>query len=311
MKSLSGIGLGLSVVFGCLVLALFAEFYYLLCWKKRITSRTIEEGYNNTPTKELLHIFCCKKPTSLGQTALNPQELSASGLISNTQLNDSQNQLQQLQVHSNKDILVKPCEEESMETELMRLHKLGGPPRFLFTIVEETKEDLESEDGRSRGEKGSRGRSLSDLLFTVETPFLTPLASPSLFTPPLTSPANTYQNPHGFNPLFESSTDAEFSRIRASPPPKFKFLQDAEEKLRKKVREDSERNVREVNCQHHLSPAQTKKLDGFLVNPIHNNPCTMNRELVNFQEKREEDWILQKEVEMKRWASRQVEDRWG
>lgn len=257
MKSLSGIGLGLSVVFGCLVLALFAEFYYLLCCKKRITSRTIEGGYNNTPTKELLHIFCCKKPTSLGQTALNPQELSASGLISNTQLNDSQNQGQQLQVHSNKDILVKPCEEESMETELMRLHKLGGPPRFLFTIVEETKEDLESEDGRSRGEKGSRGRSLSDLLFTVETPFLTPLASPSLFTPPLTSPANTYHNPHGFNPLFESSTDAEFSRIRASPPPKFKFLQDAEEKLRKKMREHSERNVvRNGGHIHHYSQSQ-------------------------------------------------------
>lgn len=242
MKSLSGIGLGLSVVFGCLLLALFAEFYYLLCWKKRITNRTIEEGYNNTPTKELLHIFCCKKASSLSQTALNPQ-VSSSGLICDTQLNDSENQLQQLQVHSNKDILVKPCEEESIETELMRLHKIGGPPRFLFTIVEETKEDLESEDGRSRGEKGSRGRSLSDLLFTVETPFLTPLASPSLFTPPLTSPANTYHNPHGFNPLFESSTDAEFSRIRASPPPKFKFLQDAEEKLRRKIREDSERIV--------------------------------------------------------------------
>lgn len=255
MKSLSGIGLGLSVVFGCLVLALFAEFYYLLCWKKRFTNRTIEEGYNNTPTKELLHIFCCKKPSSLSQTALNPQELPSSGIISDTQLNGSQNQLQQ--VHSNKDILVKPCEEESMETELMRLHKLGGPPRFLFTIVEETKEDLESEDGRSRGEKGSRGKSLSELLFTVETPFLTPLASPSLFTPPLTSPANTYHNPHGFNPLFESSTDAEFNRIRASPPPKFKFLQDAEEKLRRKMREDSERNVvRTGGHIHHDSQSQ-------------------------------------------------------
>lgn len=28
----------------------------------------------------------------------------------------------------------------------------------------------------------------------------------------------------------------------------------------------------------------------------------MNRESVNFQEKREEDWILQKDVEMKRWG---------
>ncbi|RVW57018.1 hypothetical protein CK203_070516 [Vitis vinifera] len=34
----------------------------------------------------------------------------------------------------------------------MRLHNLAGPPRFLFTIKEETKEDLESDDGKSKGE---------------------------------------------------------------------------------------------------------------------------------------------------------------
>ncbi|KAJ0101210.1 hypothetical protein Patl1_06333 [Pistacia atlantica] len=113
-----------------------------------------------------------------------------------------------------------------METELMRLHNLSGPPRFLFTIIEETKEDLESEDGKSRSDnksrKGSRNRSLSDLLLTMETPYLTP--------PPLT-PMNSSYYQQGFNPLFESSTDFEFNKIRSSPPPKFKFLQDAEEKL--------------------------------------------------------------------------------
>ncbi|KAJ6772782.1 hypothetical protein OIU74_018904 [Salix koriyanagi] len=93
------------------------------------------------------------------------------------------------------------------------LHSLSGPPRFLFTIVEETKEDLESEDGRSRGDnksaKGSRSRSLSDLL-SVETPYLTPLASPPFFTPPLTPSVNQI----GFDHLFESSKDAEFNKIR-------------------------------------------------------------------------------------------------
>nr|CAD1817626.1 unnamed protein product [Ananas comosus var. bracteatus] len=114
----------------------------------------------------------------------------------------------------------KKPSEESVEAELMRLHGLAGPPRFLFTIKEETKEDLESEDGRSRGGRSRKGgKSLSELLHSAETPFLTPLSSPPFFTPPLT-PLDSYKQ-HGFNPLFESS----------SPPPKFQFLKDAEEKL--------------------------------------------------------------------------------
>ncbi|OWM70062.1 uncharacterized protein LOC116197637 [Punica granatum] len=236
MKSLSGVGLGLSVVFGCLLLALVGELYYLLWWKKRATNRSIEGGYcirsNGSPAKELLHIFCLKKPSSVvSQSALDPQE----AYPPSPAVNDSGDQ-QLVQSNENgdgKDLLVKPLEQDTMEAELARLHKLAGPPRFLFTIVEETREDLfDSEDGRSR--KGSRGRSLSDLLVALETPYLTPIASPSLFTPPLT-PIESGYSQHGFNPRFESSSDAEFNRIRASPPPKFKFMQDAEEKLRRKM----------------------------------------------------------------------------
>ena len=76
------------------------------------------------------------------------------------------------------DLLHKPFGEEgTVESELMRLHNLAGPPRFLFPIKEETKEDLESED---RSRKGSRTRSLSDLMLTIDTPFLTPVASSPL-----------------------------------------------------------------------------------------------------------------------------------
>lgn len=217
MKSLSSVGLGLSVVFGCLFLALIAELYYLLWWKKRLTTRDIEDDY----------IFCWKKPSSLSSTALNPQALCSS---TDTQVHEPQ-----AQVQSNKDMWLRPFGEDSVETELLRMQNLSGPPRFLFTIKEETKEDLESEDAKSRGDKsrkGSRTRSLSDLLLIVETPFLTPLASPSCFTPPLT-PKDTSYGHSGFNPLFESSSDAEFNRIRSSPPPKFKFLRDAEDKLHK------------------------------------------------------------------------------
>ncbi|XP_031267676.1 uncharacterized protein LOC116126106 [Pistacia vera] len=226
MKSLSSVGLGLSVVFGCLLLALVAELYYLLWWKKRFTSREIENDYSN-PAREFLYMFCWRKPSnSLRHSALNPQEVCSSLRINDTLVQEPHS--------NNKDFLLKPFGDDTMETELMRLHNLSGPPRFLFTIIEETKEDLDSEDGKSRSDnksrKGSRNRSLSDLLLTMETPYLTPLASPSLFTPPLT-PMNSSYYQQGFNPLFESSTDFEFNKIRSSPPPKFKFLQDAEEKL--------------------------------------------------------------------------------
>uniref|UniRef100_A0A6N2NCG9 Uncharacterized protein n=1 Tax=Salix viminalis TaxID=40686 RepID=A0A6N2NCG9_SALVM len=164
------------------------------------------------------------RPSSLR----NDQELCSSVRITDTLVYHDQES--QLNMNTGKDLLLGPFSDDSVESELMRLHSLSGPPRFLITIVEETKEDLESEDGRSRGDnksaKGSRSRSLSDLL-AVETPYLTPLASPSFFTPPLTPSVNQI----GFDHLFESSKDAEFNKIRSSPPPKFKFLQDAEEKL--------------------------------------------------------------------------------
>ncbi|XVE99546.1 hypothetical protein REPUB_Repub03eG0208600 [Reevesia pubescens] len=224
MKSLSSVGFGLSIVFGCLLLALVAEVYYLLWWKKRLTSRDLENDYSN-PARELFYMFCWKRSASMTHSALNPQEI---------RLSEEQ--------QSNKDLLLKPFghhqeENHGMENEPMRLQNLSGPPRFLFTIIEETKEDLESEEAKSKCDNksrvGSRGRSLSDLLLTVETPYLTPLSSPPFFTPPLT-PMEACYNHQGFNPLFESATDAEFNKIRSSPPPKFKFLQEAEEKLHRK-----------------------------------------------------------------------------
>ncbi|XP_061996738.1 uncharacterized protein LOC133714604 [Rosa rugosa] len=249
MKSLSSVGLGLSVVFGCLFLALIAELYYLLWWKKRLTNREIEDDYSS-PSKEVFYMFCWRRTSkSLSHMAQSPQQLCSSFRITDTLVHQPNAQLQ-LHMHtaSNNDLLLKPFEEDELDAELMRLQSASGPPRHLFTIVEETKEDLESEDAKSRcgdkSQKGSRSKSLSDLLITVETPYLTPLGSPTLFTPPLT-PVDSH-NQHGFNfssPLFESKSDAEFNRIRSSPPPKFKFLQEAEEKLRVKLKEQAEEGL--------------------------------------------------------------------
>ncbi|KAJ0084032.1 hypothetical protein Patl1_30893 [Pistacia atlantica] len=217
MKSFSGLGIGLSLVFGCLLLALVAELYYLLWWKKRITHRQdIEADYSNY-AKELIKLFCWKKPSSLHSTNTHQD-------IANAHEPDPE-------LGTSKDLLIKALGDESEVAELMRLHNLAGPPRFLFTIKEETKEDMESDDGKSRG--------LSDLIVTVDSPFLTPLASS-----PLKSPLNPLDSYHhrGFNPLFESSGAAGLNGLRSSPPPKFKFLRDAEEKLWKRLlMEDAEK----------------------------------------------------------------------
>ncbi|CAN6442581.1 unnamed protein product [Victoria cruziana] len=238
MRSLSSLGIGLSLVFGCLFLALLAELYYVLWWKRRL-NREIEDEYNSS-MKELLYLFCWKRRSSMRSSAVNLQEVCVSGRIAGAHNLHEQNQ----QPGSNKDLLLMPFGEESVESEIMRLHNLSGPPRFLFTIKEETKEDMESEDGRSRcgrSRKGSRTRSLGDLLVAVETPFTTPLSSPPCLPPAALIPVDCHYPSfpflNGFNPLFESSIEGELNRWITSPPSKFKFLRDAEEKLCRKLME--------------------------------------------------------------------------
>ncbi|CAH1434932.1 unnamed protein product [Lactuca virosa] len=106
----------------------------------------------------------------------------------------------------------------------MRLHNLCGPPRFLFTINKETSLDMESE-----GRRGSRTVSLSELLHTPDTPI-----SLSHFKKATQGPnLEVYMNP-----LYDfDSKDFDFNKIRSSPPPTFKFLRDAEEKLLRRLME--------------------------------------------------------------------------
>ncbi|CAK8541017.1 unnamed protein product [Lathyrus sativus] len=246
MKSLSSVGLGLSIIFGCLLLALVAEVYYLLWWKKKIIHREIENDYGNgNPLKEIFYMFCWKRPSSsssMRHTGFTPPELCSSMRTNDNFVHDPQ-------VQTSKEFLFKPYGEDSVEAEYMMQHHLHddgvlGHPRILFTIVEESKEDLESEDSKSRCENksGKDSRSLGDLL-DVETPYLTPISSPHFFTPTFTPNINiSPYNQHGFNPLFESTTDAEFNRLKSSPPPKFKFLQEAEEKLRRKMQDNNNNN---------------------------------------------------------------------
>ncbi|CAN8317309.1 unnamed protein product [Cochlearia groenlandica] len=220
MRSLSSVGLALSIVFGFLLLALLAELYYLLwCKKKKRRNPHLENDYSTPRTRELIFILCCNNT--------NP---SASSSFSNPKAIDTQQQ-QQRQQH---------CLLDDGFTNAI------GPgivPRFLFTIMEETEEDImESQDCVS-----IKGKSLHDLFLNMESggsstpPYLTPLASPSLFTPPLT-PLSCNGRKEASLSFCESLYDAEFNRLVSSSPlsssssplSRFKFLRDAEEKLYKR-----------------------------------------------------------------------------
>ncbi|XP_058199579.1 uncharacterized protein LOC131314751 [Rhododendron vialii] len=234
MACFSGLGIGLSFLFGCIFLGLVAEIYYVLWWKKRNTSssRGIEHPFYTNHIKRIPHLFRWKKPSS--EPASKTQQVTNS--LTNPDANNGPEP--DLELGLTKDLLQrhKGYGEEGVEAELIRLHNLCGPPRFLFTINEETKEDLESNDGRSR--KGSRARSLSDFLVSMETPVLTPLASPTVKGN--NNPLDSYS---GFNPLFESFSEAEINKMRSSPPPKFKFLRDAEEKLLRRLMEEAQKRA--------------------------------------------------------------------
>ena len=175
-------------------MGIIAELYYLLCRKKKIINTTqVEDGDGDGDGDH-------------AKFTRNPPEIRH-GL--DVELGDEQEE-----------------EEEEHEEEVMGIYNLAGQPRFLFTIKEESNEDLESEE--------SRTRRLSDIITAIETPYFTPMASPPLKASPPPPPPplgclDSYKL-HGFNPLFESS-----------PPPKFKFLRDAEEKLCRRLMEEAQR----------------------------------------------------------------------
>ncbi|CAI9773119.1 unnamed protein product [Fraxinus pennsylvanica] len=272
MNYLSSVGLGLSLVFGCLLLALLFEIYYLLWWKNRIIKRSNEDGHYNSPAKEFFYKLCCKKSSSSSTTGA--QEISFSETFYQTpqaqQIHDSSN--------NNKDLQFNPFGSEDIM------------PRFLFTIEEETREDLESENGRSSFDiirKKTRSKSLSDLLHNIaETPFLTPVASPPYFTPPL-SPSSSSPLPSDyiqkgcFNPLHESEGDAVFNILRSSPPPKLKFLSDAEDKLyRRKFMEEEVGLSQNHSFVEEYHPSSASSEDSCP--PYYNsNPNIMMNELTN------------------------------
>lgn len=219
MRALSRLGVGLAVVSALLLLALTAELYYIFVYKRRLRRRAaaISDAASSpsSSSRELLQLFCFKKPPALASTYTVHQEPHATGTAVAVTVDEDD-------------------DDETVEAQLMRLSSLVGPTRLLFTIKEETKEDLdESEDGRSRC---GRSRSLGELLHCPGTPFLTPATSPA--------PPSVAATDNSYNPLFESPM-ASPAAPAVSPPPKFQFLKDAEEKLyRRALAEEAMRTRR-------------------------------------------------------------------
>lgn len=219
MVYFSGLGIGLSFLFGCVLLAFVGELYYLLWWKKKRDD--IENQSSSSSNKTPTHLSCFRNPNS-SRTHNKPQQ-------NEMQNSSSANEDQEKEQEPNeKDSKMNGLVEESFDLELMRVHNLSGPPRFLFTINEETKEDLELES-----KKGSRTISLSELLGTPETP----------------TKSSLKEDPHGsnlegyLNPLYDVDSEFDFNKIRSSPPPTFKFLRDAEDKFLKRLMKLEEGNL--------------------------------------------------------------------
>ncbi|XP_071719753.1 uncharacterized protein [Rutidosis leptorrhynchoides] len=252
MSSVSSLEIVLCFLFGCVLLVLSVELCYLLYWKQRLSNNSEDiESQHFSSSNMFSAIFssctsCCKTSKSI-----KAQEKSL----------QTQDKQQDSDMGLAKDLVAKGLDDESLDLELMRLHNLCGPPRFLFTINEETKEDLESE----RSKRGSTRRSMSDILDTLDTPFMSPLASPA-FRVPQHFNLEAYNN-NGVNHLFKSG-ELGYNMMRSSPPPTFKFLRDAEEKLLKRLMQMEVDKKSSFKKMDQDSPSSTEEKDGSFVNIV-------------------------------------------
>ncbi|KAE9620498.1 hypothetical protein Lal_00019025 [Lupinus albus] len=259
------LGIGFTTVLGCILLGLIVGLRYLLWWKKTRTCIGIKIGEKNN-VKGMLYGACGKT-----QSTINPRSVSVATNQEN--ISSSVEPDLELGVKVSNDMVLKTLEEEGLDLELMSLYNLAGPPRFLFTIKEETREDLESED---KSRKGSSRISLTDIIVANNTPVTCSPLKCSLDN------IDSYKH-HGFNPLFESSLDSDFNRFRTSPQKNLDPLPEAEVKDSSRVTEErdksllmfmnnKEKEMREL--QQHLPKFPSSKVQ---VLPFASSPITTFR----------------------------------
>ncbi|KZV48982.1 hypothetical protein F511_09578 [Dorcoceras hygrometricum] len=188
---LSKIGIVLIIIFAVSLVMLLTQLFYVL-WRRRVFRRNVGGGdhfsqhsssESSFSSKELLYFFCVRRhPSSM--TAPD----SADGFTSHP----------------------RP-EMEVIDVDLLKIHGMFGPPRFLFTIKEEEGEHTESpaevslrfsveavnkiddDDGKvtlkdcfeaaEEPPETAVAVKMDDHFLSDTTPFSTPCESPMYFTP--------------------------------------------------------------------------------------------------------------------------------
>ncbi|XP_059281467.1 uncharacterized protein LOC132035198 [Lycium ferocissimum] len=123
-SSLSPLGTALTIIFIISLLALFTQLLFLL-WRRRRRRNNIpihvhenvQEPSSSSSKELLLFLFCLKT-----------QETNVSRVEPDPDPNPSSHDLVEMEL-----------------IDFLKLHDMYGPSRFLFTINEEEREDLESE----------------------------------------------------------------------------------------------------------------------------------------------------------------------
>ncbi|GER43385.1 disease resistance protein [Striga asiatica] len=193
----------LIVILSIALLALLAELLYLLRRRRRKAGQVPAAGDDEisqisadsslssfAASKDLLYLLCARPPPQF-----RVERNSATAADSD----------------------LRP-DLEAIDFDLVKIHGVFGPPRFLFTIMEEEREDLEPPAGKHGGReiRGAAARRVSledhfraaaldeedketvapEMVVDIDgagvddtTPFSTPCASPVYFTPPA-SPAH-------------------------------------------------------------------------------------------------------------------------
>lgn len=187
---LSKVGIVLIVIFAVSLVMLLTQLFYVL-WRRRVFRRHGGGGDHFSQhsssdssfySKELLYFFCVRP---------HPNSLSASDAAGDLNSNP------------------RP-EMEVIDVDLLKIHDMFGPPRFLFTIKEEEGEHTESPAAEEVNKIDDGGRSsvtlqecfeaaeeppeteeavavsmveIDDRYWIDTPPFSTPCDSPMYFTP--------------------------------------------------------------------------------------------------------------------------------
>ncbi|KAJ7971653.1 Transmembrane protein [Quillaja saponaria] len=186
MIGLSKLGIAIVIIIGFTFIALIAELVYLL-YRRRSERRRSNEDINfrrhDSFHKDLLYYLCWKN-----QSRIEPHEAPRH---------------------------LSPSPPELDDDDFMKWQGMYGPSRFLFTIKEEEREDLDSEicssvETLSKMRRVCLDQSVSastvttrftDVAVTIElneaTPYSTPCASPPYYTPS-SSPSREVENGFGY-----------------------------------------------------------------------------------------------------------------